>query len=61
VRKSHENPSIGLLLCKSKDDEIVEYAMSRQLSPTLIADYETKLIDKKLLKNKLHDWFIPKR
>jgi YhcG PDDEXK nuclease domain len=61
VRKSHENPSIGLLLCKSKDDEIVEYAMSRQLSPTLVADYETKLIDKKLLKNKLHDWFIPKR
>jgi predicted nuclease of restriction endonuclease-like (RecB) superfamily len=60
VRKSHENPSIGLLLCKSKDDEIVEYAMSRQLSPTLVADYETKLIDKKLLKNKLHDWFVPK-
>lgn len=49
VRKAHENPSIGVLLCKSKDDEIVEYAMSRNISPTLVADYETKFIDKKLL------------
>jgi hypothetical protein len=38
----------------------VEYAMNRQLSPTLVANYETKWIDKKLLKNKLHDWFVPK-
>jgi predicted nuclease of restriction endonuclease-like (RecB) superfamily len=57
VRKPHENPSIGVLLCKSKDEEIVEYAMSRQLSPTLVADYETKFIDKRLLKGKLQDWF----
>ncbi len=57
VRKSHENPSIGVLLCKSKDDEIVEYAMSRNISPTLIADYETKFIDKKLLQQKFHYLF----
>lgn len=52
VRKSHENPSIGILLCKGKDDTVVEYALSRSLSPTLIADYQTKLPDKKLLQAK---------
>ena len=57
VRKPHENPSIGVLLCKSKDDEIVEYAMSRNISPTLVADYETKFIDKKLLQQKFHHLF----
>jgi hypothetical protein len=57
VRKPHENPSIGVLLCKSKNDEIVEYAMSRNISPTLVADYETKFINKKLLQAKLHDLF----
>ena len=31
---------------------VVEYALSRSLSPTLIADYETKLPDKKLLQAK---------
>jgi len=57
VRKFHENPSIGVLLCKSKDDEIVEYAMSRNISPTLVADYQTKFLDKNLLRKKLHDIF----
>ncbi len=52
VRKPHENPSIGILLCKGKDDTVVEYALSRSLSPTLVADYQTKLPDKKLLQAK---------
>lgn len=51
----HENPSVGLLLCKTKDDEVVKYAMNRNLSPTKIAEYETKLIDKSALKKKLHE------
>ncbi|WP_316802014.1 YhcG family protein [Pedobacter nototheniae] len=55
VKRTHENPSIGVLLCKGKDEEVVEYALSRNISPALIADYETKLIDKKLLANKLHE------
>lgn len=54
VKRAHENPSIGVLLCKGKDEEVVEYALSRNISPALIADYETKLIDKKLLAEKLH-------
>jgi predicted nuclease of restriction endonuclease-like (RecB) superfamily len=50
IRKPHENPSIGILLCKGKDDTVVEYAMSRNLSPAMIADYHTQLPDKALLK-----------
>jgi len=57
IKKPHENPSVGIILCKSKDDDIVEYALSRNLSPTLVADYTTKLIDKKLLQRKLHELF----
>ena len=39
VKKPDENPSVGLLLCASKNDEVVEYAMSRTLSPMMIAQY----------------------
>jgi predicted nuclease of restriction endonuclease-like (RecB) superfamily len=53
VKRPNENPSIGILLCKGKDTEVVEYAMARNTSPAIIADYETKLIDKKLLTEKL--------
>jgi predicted nuclease of restriction endonuclease-like (RecB) superfamily len=58
VRKPHENPAIGLLLYASKDDEVVEYALSRSLSPTLIAEYQTRLPDKKLLQAKLHEFYL---
>jgi predicted nuclease of restriction endonuclease-like (RecB) superfamily len=56
VRKPHENPSIGVVLCKSKNDEVVEIAMSRQLTPALVAVYETKFLDKTLLRRLLHEW-----
>ena len=49
VKKSHENPAIGGLLCASKDDEVVEYALSRTASPALIAAYQTQLPDKDIL------------
>ncbi len=52
VKTPTENPSIGILLCKGKDDIVVEYALSRNLSPTLIADYKTQLPNKKLLQQK---------
>jgi len=57
ARKRHENPAIGLLLCASKDSEVVEYALSRSLSPALIAEYQTQLPDKKLLAAKLHEFY----
>lgn len=55
VRKPNENPSIGILLCKDKDSEVVEYALSRSLSATMVAEYKTQLPDKKLLQRKLQE------
>ena len=55
VKKPKENPSIGVLLCKDKDNEVVEYALSRSLSPTMVAEYQLCLPDKALLQQKLHD------
>lgn len=57
VKKTNENPSIGVLLCKDKDSEVVEYALSRSLSPTMVAEYRIQLPDKKLLQQKLHELF----
>ncbi|MFZ6735521.1 PDDEXK nuclease domain-containing protein [Undibacterium sp. Ji42W] len=57
-KKPHENPAIGVLLCASKDDEVVEYALSRSLSPAMIAEYQTQLPDKKLLQAKLHEFYL---
>ena len=57
VKKSNENLSIGVLLCKDKDSEVVEYSLSRSLSPTMVSEYKTQLPDKKLLQQKLHELF----
>ena len=53
----YENPSIGVLLCREKNDEVVEYALSRSLSPAVIAEYETKLIPKEVLRKKLNEFY----
>ena len=55
TKKNNENPSVGVILCASKEEEVVEFALSRSLSPTLIAEYTLKLIDKNLLRKKLHE------
>lgn len=57
VKKQNENPSIGILLCKDKDKEVVEYALSRSLSPTMVAEYKIQLPDKNVLQQKLHHLF----
>jgi predicted nuclease of restriction endonuclease-like (RecB) superfamily len=57
VRKAHELPSIGVLLCATKDHEVVEYALSRAASPALVAEYQTRLPDKRLLQAKLHEFY----
>lgn len=55
IRKPDENPSVGLILCASKNDEVVEYAMSRTLSPMMVAQYQLQLPDKDILRNKLQE------
>jgi hypothetical protein len=49
--------SIGVLFCRDKDDEVVEFSPSRNLSPMLIAKYQFQLSDKKLIQAKLHELF----
>lgn len=55
MRKPDENPSVGLLLCASKNDEVVEYAMSRTLSPMMVSQYQLQLPDKDILRKKLQE------
>ena len=54
-KKENENPSVGIILCSGKNEQVVEYAMSRTMSPTMVSQYTLKLIDKKLLENKLKE------
>ena len=53
VRKKNENPSVGIILCSSKDKDVVEYSMSKNMSQTMISEYKLKLIDQKVLKDRL--------
>ena len=55
VKKKNENPSVGIILCTDKDDTVVEYALSKNLSQTLVSEYKLKLIDSKLLENKIKE------
>ena len=55
MKKPNENPSVGVVLCAAKDDAVVEYALSRSTSPTLVSSYTRYLPDKKLLQDKLRE------
>ena len=55
VKKEQENPSVGVILCSSKDKDVVEYSISKNMSQTMISEYKLKLIDKKLLETKLKE------
>ena len=55
LKKPNENPSVGVILCTTKDDTIVEYALSRSMSQAMVAEYTLQLPDKKLLENKLRE------
>ncbi|MEI3038400.1 MAG: PDDEXK nuclease domain-containing protein [Victivallales bacterium] len=55
IKKDWENPSIGILLCKEKDDAVVEYSLSRSASPAMIAEYTRILPQKALLQARLQE------
>jgi len=55
IKKPDENPSVGLILCTKKDATVVEYALSRSLSPALITEYKLHLPDKHILEDKLRE------
>ena len=53
MKKSDENPSVGVVLCTDKDDSVVEYALSRSISPTMVASYQIALPNKDILQSRL--------
>ena len=55
IKKDNENPSVGLILCASKNDEVVQYAMSRTLSPMMVSQYQLQLPNKEVLRQKLQE------
>ena len=58
VKKPHEHATIGVLLCARKDNEAVEYALGRSLSPVPIAEYQTQLPGIAPLQAKLHGLYL---
>ncbi|MBQ2969349.1 MAG: DUF1016 family protein [Bacteroidaceae bacterium] len=56
VKRENENPSIGIILCPSADRSMVEYTLSRSLSPTMIAEYQRKLIPLEVMKKSLEEY-----
>ena len=56
VKRSNENPSIGILLCPDADKMVVEYAMSRSMSPTLITEYKRILIPQECMQEQLNEY-----
>jgi len=39
VRMENENPSIGIIMCKSKNETVVEYALKQSNKPIGVAEY----------------------
>lgn len=66
IKKPHEQAAIGVLLCASKSDEVVEHTLRCNPSSALIAQYHTRLPDKALLQakgqeanqSKLHEFYL---
>ena len=56
VRRSNENPSVGIILCPESDKVVVEYAMSRSMSPTMIAEYKRILIPQERMQKQLNEF-----
>ncbi|MBM6891178.1 DUF1016 family protein [Bacteroides caecigallinarum] len=56
VKRSNENPSIGIILCPESDRVVVEYAMNRCMSPTMIAEYKRILIPQERMQEQLREF-----
>ena len=56
VKKENENPSIGIILCREANRIVVEYAMSRAMSPVMVAQYKRLLIPKEVLQRTFEEY-----
>ena len=53
-RKEGENPSVGIILCTKQNKTVVKYATARSNSPLQVAEYATKILNKKLLESRVN-------
>ncbi len=58
VKRADENPTIGVLLCKNADHSLVEYALSRTMSPALIAEYKRVMIPREVLQETFDHYYL---
>ena len=56
VKRDNENPSIGIIICPSADRSMVEYTLSRSLSPTMVSEYRRKLIPLEVMRKSLEEY-----
>ena len=56
VKRPNENPSIGILLCRNADKSVVEYALSRTMSPAMVAEYKRMLIPREVLQRTFDEY-----
>lgn len=55
-RRSNENPSIGILMCKDANPEVVRYALNRSMSPTMVSRYEEQIKVGSVLQRSLEEF-----
>ena len=55
-RKDNENPSVGIILCSTKNKTIVEFSKSRSISQSMVSTYSTNLIDLKAIQNAINKY-----
>ena len=53
--KKNKRIQVLVILCSSKNEDVVEYSISKNMSQTMISEYNLKLIYKKLLETKLKE------
>ncbi|MCD6044936.1 MAG: hypothetical protein K0R48_99 [Gammaproteobacteria bacterium] len=58
VKQTHEQPSIGLLICVNKKETVIEYTFHNTLLPTDIAECKTYLPSRRMLHTKLNEFYI---
>ncbi len=61
VKLPCENPSIGLILCRSKKESVARLTLNSTHKPIKIAAYETKFPAKKLIEQRLEKMKLPEK
>lgn len=55
VKLPEENPSMGILLCSSKNETVVDFVLSQSMSTAMIVEYNLNLPDSAKLSERLEE------